>query len=131
MGLPGRPHAPSQQGWARLIVTLSERVDQRRRELNRHPLLAGVLSPLIPGLGQIYGGEGEKGASILAAAIVIGNLNLLFILVFVSANPDPSMMWAYWLPRFGHDLIAIWSIAFWIWATVDAYLLVRREGTAA
>ena len=95
--------------------------------MNRHPLLAGFLSLLIPGLGQIYGGQGERGAAILAAAIVIGNLNLLFILVFVSTNPDPAIVWAYWIPRVGHDLISIWSIAFWIWAIVDAYRLVRRQ----
>ena len=96
--------------------------------MNRRPLLAGFLSFLIPGLGQIYGGEGKKGAAILAAAIIIGNLNLLFVLVFVSVDPDPTLVWAYWIPRVGHDLISIWSIVFWIWAIVDAYRLVRYQG---
>ena len=73
--------------------------------MNRHPLLAGSLSFLIPGLGQIYGGEGKKGAAILAAAIIIGNLNLLFILAVLSVNPDPSTVWAYWIP----DWAMIWS----------------------
>jgi TM2 domain-containing membrane protein YozV len=96
--------------------------------MKRRPLLAGFLSLLIPGLGQIYGGEGKRGAAILAAAIVIGNLNLLFVLLFVSVDPDPSSAWAYWIPRLGHDLISIWSIAFWIWAIFDAYRLVRYRG---
>ena len=90
------------------------------------PVIAGALSLLVPGLGQIYAGKSNKGASILAAATVIGNLNLIFLLVFASANPDPGAPWGYWIPRVGHDVIVLWSIVFWIWATVDAYRLASR-----
>lgn len=91
--------------------------------MKRYPLVAGLLSLLIPGLGQIYSGEGNKGAAIMAAAIIIGNLNIIFLPIFVAADPDPNVMWAYWIPRVGHDLMSFWSIAFWLWAAIDAYRL--------
>lgn len=89
--------------------------------MKRNPFVAAFLSLLVPGLGQICGGRGNKGAAILAAAIVIGNLNLIFLPIFVTANPDPAIAWAYWIPRVGHDVMSMWSIVFWIWAVVDAY----------
>ena len=93
--------------------------------MRRNPLIAAALSLLVPGLGQIYGGQGARGAAVLVSAIVIGNLNLLFLLVFSMADPDPQSIWAYWIPRIGHDVMAVWSIAFWIWAVVDAYRQAR------
>jgi hypothetical protein len=93
--------------------------------MKRNRFVAGLLSLLIPGLGQIYGGRSDRGAAILAAAIVIGNLNLIFVPIFAAANPDPSIAWAYWLPRVGHDIVSVWSVAFWIWVVVDAYRHVR------
>lgn len=87
--------------------------------------VAGVLSLLIPGLGQMVGGKGGRGAAILVGAIIIGSLNLLFLLAFSIANPDPASVWAYWIPRVGHDALAVWSVAFWVWAVIDAYRLVR------
>jgi TM2 domain-containing membrane protein YozV len=101
-------------------------MERGRDAMERRPIVAGALSLLIPGLGQIYLGKGNHGAAILAAAIVIGNLNLIFLLVFVSANPDPAVVWAYWIPRVGHDLISLWSIIFWIWAAMDAYRQASR-----
>jgi len=94
--------------------------------MRRNPFVAGLLSLLIPGLGQIYCGEGNKGAAILAAAIVIGNLNLIFLPIFVTANPDPGVVWAYWIPRVGHDVMSLWSIIFWLWAVFDAYQRARN-----
>ena len=95
--------------------------------MGRNRFVAGVLSLLVPGLGQIYGGRGGRGAAILAGAIVVGNLNLIFLLLFTGAAPDPGSLWAYWIPRVGHDLLSVWSIVFWIWAVVDAYLHLRGE----
>ncbi len=37
--------------------------------MRRNPFIAGILSLLVPGLGQIYGGEGNKGAAVITAAI--------------------------------------------------------------
>jgi TM2 domain-containing membrane protein YozV len=95
--------------------------------MKRNPLIAGLLSLLVPGLGQIYGGRGVRGAAILVGAILIGNLNLLFVLAFAIADPDRSVAWGYWLPRIGHDVMAIWSIVFWLWAVVDAYRQVKQQ----
>ena len=94
--------------------------------MKRNPFVSGLLSLLVPGLGQIYCGEGNKGAAILLAAIVVGSLNIIFVPVFVLANPNPEVGWAYWVPRIGHDVVSLWSVAFWIWAVVDAYSLARN-----
>lgn len=94
--------------------------------MKRIPFVAGLLSLLVPGLGQIYAGKGDKGAAILAAAIVIGNLNIIFLPVFVAANPDPAVAWAYWIPRVGHDVMSLWSIVFWLWSVVDAYRIAKQ-----
>ena len=95
--------------------------------MKRNPLIAGLLSLLVPGLGQIYGGRSAKGAAILVSAIIIGNLNLLLVLGFAIADHDPSAASFYWIPRIGHDVLAVWSIVFWIWAVVDAYHYVRGQ----
>jgi hypothetical protein len=98
--------------------------------MGKNRVIAGVLSIIIPGLGQMYKGEGNKGAAILAAAIVIGNLNIMILPLISIANPEipPSTraLWAYWIPRVTHDVLAFWSIAFWIWVVVDAFTL--RKG---
>jgi TM2 domain-containing membrane protein YozV len=95
--------------------------------VKRNPVLAGFLSLIIPGLGQIYCGEGNKGAAILIAAIIVGNLNIIFLPVFVAANPNSEIVWAYWIPRIGHDVMSVWSVVFWIWAVVDAYSLAKKS----
>jgi len=89
--------------------------------MKRRALFAGILSLLIPGLGQIYTGRGIRGAAILVAAIIIGNLNIIFIVAFVAADFHPETVWAYWIARIGHDVMSLWSIAFWLWAIYDAY----------
>ena len=81
---------------------------------------------MAPGLGQMYAGRADKGAAIVAAAIVIANLNILFLVGFVAAKPDPNVVWAYWIPRIGHDVISLWSVVFWGWAVVDAYRLAME-----
>jgi hypothetical protein len=92
-----------------------------------NPLIAGILSLLVPGLGQIYGGEANKGAAIIVSAIVIANLNIIVLPLISMANPvipdgtpAPRKMWAYWIPRIVHDVASFWSIIFWVWAIVDA-----------
>lgn len=95
--------------------------------MKRNSFLAGFLSLVIPGLGQIYCGEGTRGAAALVAAIVVGSMNILFIPVFVTASPDPEIGWAYWIPRIGHDIVAVWSVVFWVWVVADAFLLARKR----
>jgi len=60
------------------------------------------------------------------SAIVIGNLDILILPLISLANPvipPPAHLraaWAYWIPRVVHDVVCPWSIAFWLWAVVDA-----------
>jgi hypothetical protein len=82
---------------------------------------------LIPGLGQIYSGKGDKGAVILVAAIIIGTMNIIFLPIFMVANANPNIIWAYWIPRIGHDVMAIWGVVFWAWAVWDAYVLAKEN----
>lgn len=95
--------------------------------MNHNPIIAGILSLLVPGLGQIYSGESTKGAAIIVAAIVIANLNIIVLPLISMANPvvpegtpDPRRAWSYWIPRIVHDVASFWSIVFWVWAVVDA-----------
>jgi len=102
--------------------------------MRRNPFLAGILSLLVPGLGQIYGGKSNKGAAILAVAIGIGNLNIIILPLISIANPDgpkaapdSRKLWAYWIPRVVHDVVSMWSITFWIWAICDAISITRKN----
>ena len=102
--------------------------------MKRKPFIAGALSSLVPGLGQVYAGEGNKGAAIIAAAIGIGNLNIIILPLIAIANPvipkgapNAKTLWAYWIPRVVHDVISAWSIVFWIWAVGDAIAITRSK----
>jgi len=100
--------------------------------MKRSPILAAILSLLIPGMGQIYEGESNKGAAILAGAIIIGNLNILILPLISMANPiippdEARALWAYWIPRIVHDVLSLWSIAFWLWAVIDAFVTTNHK----
>lgn len=82
----------------------------------------------------MYAGEGNKGGAIIAAAIVIGNLNIIILPLIAMANPviptgapDARTIWAYWIPRVVHDVVSFWSITFWLWAVADAFSTARRN----
>lgn len=96
--------------------------------MKRNPFIAGLLSLVVPGLGQIYAGNGKRGAAIIFASIVIANLNIIILPLIAIANPilpvhagDANSVWKYWIPRITHDVASLWSIVFWIWAIADAY----------
>ena len=81
----------------------------------------------------MYSGNGNKGAAILASAIIIGNLNVLILPLISLANPtlppvDSRAIWAYWIPRVVHDVVVFWSVAFWLWAIIDAYFCAKKSG---
>ena len=102
--------------------------------MKRNPIIAGILSLLVPGLGQIYAGEGNKGAAIIAAAIVTGNLNIIILPLISMENPviltevsESRTVWAYWIHRVVHDVLSFWSITFWGWAVVDAISTTRKR----
>lgn len=87
----------------------------------RNPYLASILSIVVPGLGQIYAGEGGRGAAILIAVIVVGNLNALWLSVHGLTDPAASAIWARRLPRIIHDVFAVYGIIFWLWQVWDAF----------
>jgi TM2 domain-containing membrane protein YozV len=103
--------------------------------MKRRPLIAGILSLLVPGLGQVYRGESHKGAAIMAVAIVIGSLNIIILPLISMANPvtpppgtwEARAIWAYWIPRIGHEVLSLWSVAFWLWAIFDAVSIARKR----
>ena len=95
--------------------------------MSRSPLLAGILSFLVPGLGQIVAGRGRRGAAILVAAIVIGNLNAIWLSLYGLTGPGPNALWTYSLPRILHDLFAAWTVVFFIWQVADAYQQAKRR----
>ena len=104
----------------------------------KRSFLAGALSLVIPGLGQIYRGRAARGGAILAAAIIIGNLNIIILPLISLANPvipppttDVRVVWAYYIPRIVHDVVSMWSIVFWLWAVVDAFRGWRDGDQAA
>ena len=97
--------------------------------MSRRALVASVLSMPVPGLGQIYAGRSERGAAILVAAIIVGNLNAIWLTLYGQAGPNPAF-WARTLPRILHDWFAAWAVVFWIWQVVDAYRQAERAASA-
>lgn len=102
----------------------------------RNPFLAAIFSLVAPGLGQIYAGDSNRGAAIIVGAVVVANLNILILPLISMANPtsvfEPSRaVWAYWIPRVVHDISSLWSVAYWVWAVVDAVRVarVKKNGT--
>ena len=93
--------------------------------MTRKPILASVLSLLVPGLGQICSGRGERGARILLAAILVGNLNAIWLSLYGLTSSGGNPFWTYTLPRILHDVFAAWSLVFYIWQALDAYRQVR------
>jgi hypothetical protein len=94
--------------------------------MSRRPFLAGVLSLLVPGLGQIYSGKGERGGAILIAAIVVGNLNAIWLSLYATTSAGAHTFWGYALPRILHDLFGAWGLVFLAWQVVDAYQQAKR-----
>jgi hypothetical protein len=108
------------------------RKTKRASLLLRNPVLAGLLSFVVPGLGQISCGERNRGAAIIVGAIIVANLNILILPLISIANPrlppvGARAAWAYWIPRIVHDVSSLWSVAYWAWAVVDAVLVARSR----
>jgi hypothetical protein len=88
--------------------------------MKRNAFVAGLLSLLVPGLGQIYSGRGEQGAFILIATIIVGNLNAIWLALHAATKRKPQAFWASQLPRILHDVFAAYGVIFWIWQVFDA-----------
>jgi hypothetical protein len=97
--------------------------------MTRRPLLAGALSLLVPGLGQIITGRHERGAAILISAIVVGNLNVIWLSLFATTSAGSHAFWGHWLPRILHDVFALWGLVFLVWQAIDAYQQACRSLT--
>ncbi len=85
----------------------------RKRETNAS--VAAVLSLLVPGLGQIYAGKGDRGAAILIAGIIVGTLALIWQTLAATSRPGELTFWAYRIT------LVIYAAIFWIWQVIDAY----------
>jgi TM2 domain-containing membrane protein YozV len=93
-----------------------------------NPILAGVFSALVPGLGQMVAGKRVRGAAILIAVIVVGNLNAIWLSTFALSTgmTDSHEFWASVLPRILHDLFAFYGVVFLVSQIADAYLLAKN-----
>jgi len=76
-------------------------------------------------MGQIYVGKGERGAAILIATIIIGNLNAIWLTLYAQPNAGVDAFWFLGLPRVLHDVFAAYGIIFLIWQIWDAAHLAR------
>ena len=93
-------------------------------------VLAGILSLIVPGLGQIYRGKTDRGVKILAVSIIIGILNFVLMSFMCNSPAACNQMkctYLFTIPMFVHFIIAGWSLAFWIWAIVDAYTISNKK----
>lgn len=95
--------------------------------MNKNPVMAALFSTIIPGTGQIYSGRHERGALILIATIVVGNLNAIWLSLYAQSAASNYQFWAVGLPRILHDLFAFYGIVFLIWQIVDAYKLDNNK----
>jgi TM2 domain-containing membrane protein YozV len=94
----------------------------------RHdPLIAGTLSLFIPGMGQIYAGSSGRGAAILVAVILVGNLNAIWLSLYGLTVPVANAPWLYEVPRILHDVFAFYGITFWSWQVLDAYQQTKNR----
>ena len=83
------------------------------RKGKRQPIVAAILSFLVPGLGQIYCGKEERGAAILVAGIIVGTLALIWQRLEATRMADGFLDYRITL--------ALYAVVFWIWQVVDAY----------
>ena len=94
--------------------------------MNKKPALAALFSALVPGLGQVYSGKAERGALILIATIIVGNLNAIWLSLYAETDFEKAAFWAVELPRILHDVFAVYGLIFLAWQIWDAYQLAKN-----
>ena len=94
--------------------------------MKHRPRLACFLAVIVPGLGHIYLGKKGIGVAILVGAIIIGNLNAIWLSDFAVSQTVPLFFWADTVPRVLHRMFAFYAIFFWVWQAVDAYRLAKK-----
>ena len=93
--------------------------------MRRNPLIAGLLSLIVPGMGQIYCGKTKLGAGFLLAVIIVGNLNAIWLSIYAGTQTDLSFF-RNTFPRLLHDIFAVYGIVFWLWQVTNAYQLAKQ-----
>lgn len=83
----------------------------------KNATIAGILSLLVPGLGQMYAGKEGRGATILVAGILVGTLALIWQTLYSVYAPNLK---GYEYPFYRVSL-AVYALVFWLWQTIDAY----------
>jgi hypothetical protein len=69
----------------------------------------------------MYAGKAERGAAILMASLITGNLFLIWLNGYASLASAPHASWSLTLPRALHDVFSAWGILFLGWQVIDAY----------
>jgi hypothetical protein len=77
-----------------------------------NPFLAMLFSALLPGLGQVYNGERDKGLLILGSCLALG-------------------LFAYWVAGFNKLSAALALLLIWLSAVIDAYKVAKYAGETA
>lgn len=77
-----------------------------------NPLIALILSAIVPGSGQIYNREVKKGWVILGCCLSLGVL-------------------IYWIGSLNKITVALALLLLWLSAMVDAYRIAQTAGQAA
>jgi len=85
--------------------------------------LAAALSALLPGLGQIYAGDIIKGMAMVIGWAISGFFYGRWIMTSLSARSELyswTNSWGRSDLGFGHFLVGLVFVGFWIYAIVDA-----------
>ena len=93
------------------------------KKRNPNPVTAAILSLIVPGMGQMYIGKGDRGAAILVAGIIVGTLALIWQTLSVAYAPN-LMTYPYPLYRIS---LAAYAAIFWIWQIADAYTIAKHH----
>ncbi len=87
----------------------------------RRPIVAALLSLLLPGLGQLYAGKGRSAVLWMAIAV------FLYLVVHWGLLPIDRILLlpsGFWLLMSAVALAVVWQI----WVIVDAFISARRAG---
>ena len=93
--------------------------------MKNNRLIIATLSLVVPRPGQMPGGEGTRGALILIAVIIVGNLNVIWLSVY--SLPESYEFMTRTFPRFLYDLFAFYGVIFWIWQVRDAWRISKNK----
>ncbi len=89
----------------------------------KHPLIAALLSAILPGTGQIYVGQRARGRNLLIADLAVLAIGLFFFhdkLSIATAFVKPTMLAIMMI-------VSIGLLGYRVWAADDAYHLAREQ----